>query len=119
MKSNGMSIFYINVDVTFTKPMPCYEAHGCTKHLRGFLREFGVTADSEEQAKKFVEERVKSDFEYPVDKIREIKFDWIGYISEDQLETEIFADKDIAESDSFGNPRKNGVWYCTGHAYYW
>ena len=119
MTSNGMSIFYINVDVTFTKSMPCYEAHGRTKQLRGFLREFGVTADSEEQAKRLVEARVKSDFKYPIDNIRKIDFEWIGRIPEDRLEAEIFNDKDIVESDSFGDPREEGVWYCTGHAYYW
>jgi len=48
MKNGEMSILYINVDVTFTKPLPCYEPKHRTKHLRGFLREFGVTAESEE-----------------------------------------------------------------------
>ena len=57
-------------------------------------------------------------FEFLADKIRKIDFDWIGYIPEDQLETEIFADKEIVESDSFGNPREKGIWYSTGHGYY-
>lgn len=118
MKNDGMSILYITVDVTFTKPLPCYGLRQRTTYFRGFLREFGVTAESVEEAKRLVEERVKADFKFPVDRIRKIKFDWIGYIPEDELETGILTDKEIVESDSFGNPREKGIWFCTGHGYY-
>ena len=118
MKSNDMHIYFINVDVKFTAPLPCLQSKGRTTLSRGFIREFGVTEASEEQAKRLVEERVRSDFKFSADKIREIDFDWIGHIPEDQLESVIFADKEIVESDSFGNPRERGIWYCTGHGYY-
>ena len=82
------------------------------------MREFGVTAESEEEAKRLVEERVKADFKFPIDTIREVKFDWIGYIPDDQVDTEILADKEIVESVSFRDPLEKGIWHCTSHGYY-
>ena len=50
-------------------------------------------------------------------KIKAIEYDWSGVIPEAEIQKEIYGDNDIA-SRLLADPLKNGIWYHTGHAFY-
>ena len=65
--------------------------------------------------KEMVEEHIFK--EIPMAKIKAIEYDWSGVIPEAEIQKEIYGDNDIA-SRLLSDPLKNGIWYHTGHAFY-
>ena len=110
-------IYYINVDVSFVMPMKDISGMHfvSAKPMIGFMQEFGCTAESLHAAKEMVDEHIFT--EIPMAKIKAIEYDWSGVIQEAEIHKEIYGDKDIA-SRLLADPLKNGIWYHTGHAFY-
>ena len=122
MKSNNSAslpkIYYVCVDVKFSSRLSFKSLSTKKNHrVKGFCQEFGVTSFSESSVKSIIEDFIF--LEIPKDKIEMISFDWIGYIDEESVDSEIFSDEDITQSPTFSSPKEYGIWYRSGHAYYW
>ena len=88
-----------------------------TKELvYGFIKEFGITASSEEQAKIMLLDHIQSKGEIAPTEIK-IKYKHIGQISPEEMQREIFDDQDINDS-LLQSPYNEGVWYATGCGFY-
>ena len=116
---NGLQVFYLNVDVGFSKPMTLLDGEeGVGRStVVGFIQDFGCTAKTEDEAKAIVERLIKDEFKS--DPALRIRYDWCGAIADDKLEEEIYSDGDITGSPSFSDPCKEGVWYRSGHGFYY
>ena len=76
----AMTIYYINVDVSFSVPMKDISDFKFYHHKRfvGFMQEFGCTSASCQTAQEMIERHVYAEF--PEEKIGMIAYDWIGII---------------------------------------
>ena len=111
-------IFYMNVDVSFLVPMTensNLRRYVC-KCVTGFMQEFGCTATSFKMARKMIEKYIFLDF--PREKVRKISYSWVGIIPPETVNDEIYGDKEISNR-LLSNPMNAGVWYRTGHAFYY
>ena len=124
-----MTIYYINVNVSFLVPMKDISDSKCNHHkgivgfiskcnhhksIVGFMQEFGCTSASCQAAKEMIERHVYAEF--PEEKIGTIAYDWIGVIPGEEIGTEIYGDEEI-KAGLLADPTKEGIWYHTGHAF--
>ena len=113
-----LNAFYINVDVQFSRPMKMEMGEdGRTREVVGFLQEFGCSAVSREVALAWVEKVIRQDFKDDPGLI--VEFTRCGFIPPELFKQEIFMDDDIVSSLTFTDPTHEGIWYSTGHAYYY
>ena len=63
-----------------------------------------------------VTRRIKEEF--PEKNFR-ISFEHCGLILQNEIEKEIYGDDEITGSITFSDPRKEGIWYYTGHGFYY
>lgn len=114
----AMTIYYINVDVSFSVPMKDISDFKFYHHKRfvGFMQEFGCTSASCQTAQEMIERHVYAEF--PEEKIGMIAYDWIGIIPTEEIGREIYGDEEI-NAGLLADPTKEGIWYHTGHAFYY
>jgi len=116
MCKEKMHIYYTTIDVQFKKPLHLIDDK---KRLRktfllGFMQEFGCTAETIEHMKGCIVASLdRSDV-----KNANVVFESVFEIKENEIENEIYGDKDIGDALQ-GDPRKCGVWYKTGRAFYY
>lgn len=114
---NGV-IFWIRVDVCLHQPLTIRDDRNAVQSeaAHGALMEFGVTAESEKRALRVVEEWIVADERFRGLKY-DLDFDYIGKIDRSDLQTEVYADEDVA-TGLLADPVAIGLWYRTGVGWY-
>jgi hypothetical protein len=111
-------IFWIRVDLRLDKPLTVLdESHAVhSEAALGALMEFGVTAETEERARKIVEDWFGADERFRGLTYR-LEFEYIGEIDRSELQSEVYADEDVADG-LLADPANKGLWYRTGVGWY-
>ncbi|MFC1494318.1 hypothetical protein ACFL6W_03465 [Thermodesulfobacteriota bacterium] len=104
-------IYWVRVDAKLAEPITFDDEK--SKKVHGFFREIGCTAQNENTMRGLVEDWVK----YDAPELSEIIYEHIGIIALEDLQREIYEDKDVKES-LLGHPQKQGIWYSTGRMFY-
>ena len=121
-----MVITYLNVHVSLDPPLKVTGLWTWTdigwwlpwrKKCPGFYQNVGVTAEDEETARHLVVRMIRDDSPDLVSAMS-VEFDEISVIPEEDLQEEIYDDEDIADSVTFTDPMREGIWYRTGRIYY-
>ena len=109
-----MPIYWLNIDVKFTKPMPVEDERTSSQKACGYMQDLGATYPNEEALKSAI-----ASFVYQtIDAASvEINYEYIGIISPDDIQKEIYEDEDVAQS-LCSDPIKDGIWYRTGRGFY-
>lgn len=113
----SLATFYVNVRVDFIRRMRRFSSlMRLARPVAGFYQEFGCTATSLEEARKIVARHINEEF--PDNNLR-ISFEHCGLIPQSEIEEEIYGDDEITGSSTFSDPMKEGIWYYTGHGFYY
>ena len=112
-----LNVFYISLEVTFSEPLHIIDEQcsASAMSVGGYFQEIGITAHDDSEARGIIESLVHNEF--PVSECT-IRFSRIGIIDSAHIKSEIFDDDDIHDS-LIQNPLLPGIWYKTGHAYYY
>lgn len=114
---NVLKIFWVNVDVSFNRPMDHFSINGKIrdKKVLGFIQDFGVSAFDEQEMWKLIENEIfRTDGS---DNIRKIELERVGLIKESDIQSEIFEDDEIIVKNQ-SDLGKSGIWYKSGRGYY-
>ena len=113
-----MSIYWIELEVGFHKPMPVNEEDSdiATTYANGFIQQIGCTADSEEGAKQMVSDYLIN-LAWLDLQMSKVNYDRIGIISDNDVQSDIYEDNDIRDS-IISNPFDKGIWYISGKAFF-
>ena len=117
-KEQLLNIFWINLEVIFSSKMPLLndQKNEVSSGATGFFQEYGCTADDENELKEIIHADL-NEMEW-LDLLKtKISFERIGIISQEEIQSEIYADLDIREALK-ANPRKKGIWYKSGKAFF-
>jgi len=113
-----LTIYWLIINASFITPWKiCVESDNETDELAyGFFKEIGITANSEKSAKSLLQQYLTTVNKISPSKI-DIEYQHIGVISHDEVQTEIYEDKDINNS-LLQSPFNEGVWYSSGCGFY-
>lgn len=112
-----MPIYWLNIDVQFKEPMEVQdEESGETSDQKayGYMQDIGATYPDEESLKSAVASLV---YESTDAAKVEIVYEYVGEIAPNEVQKEIYQDKDVAQSLR-SDPAVDGIWYRTGRGFY-
>lgn len=108
-------IFWLSVDVILFSPLTLLDEEDHPEGLvSGAIMEFGVTAQSETEAKAVAEGWICQAPQFR-DLVFRVQYDHVGEIFD--VEKEVYADSDVAEA-LLQDPHEQGLWYRTAVGWY-
>ena len=114
---DDVKIYWVKLEINFEKKIPLLDEKNreLPEGIIGFSQEIGCTADNEEELKEIINNYLR-ELEW-IDQETEVVFDRIGEIEPNKISSEIYGDPDIKDSLR-SNPRKRGIWYSSGRAFF-
>ena len=115
---DDLTVYWLSIDASFDTRIQIFDENEIETDdfAYGFFKEFGITASSEEMAKKFLQEYIYSKDQFSPSNTN-IKYEHIGVIPHNDVQKEIYEDEEIKDS-LLQSPYAEGIWYTTGCGFY-
>ncbi len=116
--NNKLTAYWFTVNIIFDPPLQILDEFDkdTGEIAHGAFVEFGVTENSEKDAKQLVISNIREAGGW--DSLNyKVLFDHVGVIDGNSIQKEIYEDPDVNDS-LIQNPSTRGVWYKTGFGFY-
>lgn len=112
-----MAIFYVVVDVKYRRHLDLLGKRRVRKKkVKGFIQEFGVTAQDVGTAESLIREFIARADPAQSDNI-DITFDEFSTLTLAEVQRNFLEDPEMGDA-LVGHPADAGIWYRTGRAFY-